>query len=651
MSRRSPNGSPRFSVVVATSVPLVVAIALLAAPLPARAEEAKDEEEKPEEVVVTATRIETPPSQVGSSVTIIRREDIERRKQPTVVELLRTVPGLHVVQAGPRGGQASVFIRGAKSEHTLVLIDGVEMNDPMTPGRSFDWAHLTTDNVERIEVLRGPQSTLYGSDAVGGVINIITRRGKGKPSLSFSTEAGSHRTFRESLSVLGATPLLNYAIGASRLDTDGISSASRRNGNFEDDNYRNTSFSAKLGFTPAENLDVDVIARCIKTRAGIDNSYGVMDDPNYWADTEQRFLRAQGRLKLFDGRWEQTFGVSYTGHERRTHNGPDAAHPGEFERSRYLGDILRFDWQHTLRLHRTNTVVFGLETEEETGKGSYLSQWGPSPFPRQSARTTSFYAQDQISLWDRWFTTIGFRHDDHEQFGSELTYRVASTYHLRETGTRIRGSVGTGFKAPTLFQLYAPYYGNPDLQPEKSKGCDIGIEQDLFGGILTLDATAFRNRYKNLIDYSFVTWSYLNVGKARSSGVELGATLRPRDDLWFRASFTRTSTEDETTGQALLRRPKNKAALEANYRILKGTNLNLSALYVGPRADVDATSWPATRVKLQSYVLVNLAVTHDVTKNLQVFGRIENLLNERYEEVKGYGTPGIGFFAGLRGSF
>ncbi|MBM4033194.1 MAG: TonB-dependent receptor [Planctomycetes bacterium] len=611
----------------------------------------KTKEEEPQEVVVTATRIETPYEQVGSSVTVISRQEIERRRQTMVAELLRAVPGLDVVRTGTKGGETAVFIRGAKSDHTLVLIDGVEMNDPMSPGRSFDWAHLTTDNVERIEVIRGPQSTVYGSDAIGGVINIITRRGKGPPTVTLTSEAGSHYTFREGLSVLGATPLFNYAVAASRFDTKGISSAAREDGNFEHDGYRNTTFSAKLGFNPAENFAVDIIARCIDTWAELDNSFGVMDDPNYTARTRQHFLRAQGRLTLFDGLWEQRFGVSYTDHHRAYRNRPDPAHVGEFERGSFDGDILRFDWQHNLHLSETNTLTFGFETEEERGKSRYASQWGPSPFPEESARTNSFYVQDQFSIGDRFFAVVGARYDDHERFGSKWTYRAAPTYIIKETGTRLKASYGTGFKAPSLFQLYAPFFGNPNLQPEESKGWDLGAEQQLLGGLLTLDATYFRNKFKNLIDYSFVTSSYFNVGEAEAKGVELGATVRPCDNLFIRASYTHTDTEDKATGQKLLRRPEHKAALEANYRLLKRTNLNLSAAYVGRRKDIDARGWPATRVTLDDYLLVNLAVSHDINDNVQVFGRIENLLDAHYHEVTGYGALGIGFFVGLRATF
>jgi len=617
-------------------------------------------EEAPEQLVVTATRLETPARRVGSSITVITRREIEQKKAPTVLELLRTVPGLDVVRSGPAGGQSSVFLRGAKSEHTLVLVDGVEMNDPITPGRSFDWAHLTTDNVERIEVLRGPQSTLYGSDAIGGVINIITRKGKGKPRVTITAEAGSRHTFRESLSVLGSTPVFRYAISTSRFQTDGISAAERRDGNREKDGYRNTTCSARLGFTPAENFDVDLIFRRMRGKADLDNFGGPGgDDPNYTSDTRQHFVRAQGRLRLLGGDWVQKFGLSLSDHHRTTRNNPDAAHPLDLERSAYDGQIVRFDWQHDFRLHDTNTLTVGFETERESGKSRYHSDgaWGPydSAFPRKTARTDSIYVQDAIALFDRFFATVGLRYDHHEQFGSQLTWRVAPTLVFPETGTRIKGSVGTGFKAPTLFQLYDPLYGNPALRPEKSRGCDFGVEQDLFGGMVTLDATCFRNKFDDLIDFVFAGWSgsYQNVSKAESKGVELGATVRPTDNLTLRATYTYTHTEDKATGLQLLRRPKHKAGLEVNWRVLKTTNVHLSAAYIGPRKDLffDNTTFTSSRVTLGSYVLVNLAVSHDVTKNIQVYGRIENLLDQHYQEVKGYGAPGIGFFGGVRGTF
>lgn len=634
---------------------LAVPCALAAEPAEdsAKAEEKKGKDE--ERIVVTATRLETPYEQVGSSTTVITRADIERSQKRTVVDLLRSVPGLDVIQAGGPGGTASVFIRGAKSEHTLVLIDGIEANDPSTPGRSYDWCHLTSDNIERIEVIRGPQSTLYGSDAIGGVINIITRKGTGKPSFYFSTEAGSFRTFKETLGASGSQGPFNFAVDLSRFDTRGISSAGKRYGNHEKDGYENTSFSSHFGYKASDNLDFDVFLRCIHGEAELDNFGGPYgDDPNYTSESRQRFFRTQGRLLLLNGLWEQKFGVSCSDHHRSTRNDPDAAHPGELERSSYDGRILKLDWQHNFYLHDTNTLTLGAETEEERGKSRYHSEsfWGPfdSNFDEQTARTNSFYAQDQIRLWDCFFTTVGFRRDDHSTFGGKTTYRVASSYLVKATGTRFKGSVGTGFKAPALFQLYSAY-GNPALQPEESKGCDFGVEQDLFGGVLTLGATCFHNEFTNLIDYNLATWLYENVAQATSKGVELTATVRPIADLTLRASCTHTDTEDKATGRELLRRAKHRAALDASYRLFKKLNLNLGVACVGERSDMDFSTWPATRVTLGSYVLVNCGVSYDISDNFTVFGRVENLLDRRYEEVKGYGTPGVGVFAGVRARF
>jgi vitamin B12 transporter len=617
--------------------------------------EKKAKEEKTEEIVVTATRIETPSREVGSSVTVITNQQIEERQNTTVLEVLRTVPALDVVQLGGPGGQTSVFIRGAKSEHTLVLIDGIEMNDPMEPGRSYDFANLTTDNIERIEIIRGPQSTLYGSDAIGGVINIITKRGKGRPSGFVSAEGGSFNTFREKAGFSGSNKWANYSLGISRLDTDGISAANKKDGNHEKDGYGNTSISTKLGVTPAENFDADFVLRYIKAKADIDNYGGVGgDDPNNTTDSEQLFSRTQARLSLFNDLWEQKLGFSLTDLDRDYRNDTDADHPADLSRDSYNGQTLKLDWQHNLYLHETNTLTLGVETEKEKGESDYYSEsaWGPytSTFKKKTARTTGYYLQDQVKLWDSWFTTLGVRIDDHSRFGSETTYRIASAYLVRQTGTKFRGTYGTGFKAPTLYQLYSQY-GDKNLDPEESTGWDIGVEQSLFDKKLILGATYFSNEFDELIDFESGTSKYINVAEAEARGVEVFVSARPIDDLTFQASYTYTDTEDKATGKDLLRRAKNKLGFDVNYRFIGKGNVNLDLVYVGKRNDNDYSTWPAKRVELNDYVLVNLAASYDITKNIQIFGKAENLLDEDYEEVKGFGTPGISAYAGVKLSF
>jgi len=625
----------------------------------AEQQESEDSAEQPVEdvgdIVVSATKLETPSREVGSSLSVITREQLQRRQTRTVADALKTVQGLHVVETAGPGQTTSVFMRGAKSEHTLVLIDGVEMNDPISPGRAFDFADLTTENIERIEVLRGPQSTLYGSDAMGGVINIITKKGKGKPGGFVSAEAGSFSTFRERAHASGSYKWLDYSLGFSRLDTDGISAAEEGAGNDEEDGYGNTSISAKLGITPTEMFNVDTMVRYTDALVELDNFGGVGgDDPNHESDQEELFLRTEAELSLFDELWEQELGFSLTDYDRDVRNDTDLAHPNSLSQSSFDGRIVQFDWQHNLYLHETNTLTLGLETEEERGESDFFSQSSfgttSTSFAEETARTNSAYIQDQIRLWDSFFTTVGARLDDHEDFGSETTYRVAPAYVFKETGTKIKGSYGTGFKAPTLYQLFSQY-GNSNLDAEESTGWDAGVEQSLFEEKLTLGATYFSNEFDDLIDFNTGTSSFRNVAEAETDGIELSADYRPIEKLTTGLTYTYTDTEDESTGEELLRRADNKVTFDIGYDVLENWQVNLQIVYVGERDDMDFSTWPASRVELDDYALVNLASSYQVTEHTELFGRIENLFDEDYQEVKGFGTPGIGAYGGVKVSF
>ena len=608
-----------------------------------------------EQVTITATRIETPVAQVASSVTVITRQQIEERKADAVADVLRDVPGLDVVQTAGPGSTTSVFIRGANSEHTLVLIDGVEANDPFTPARTFDFGALTTDNIERIEIIRGPQSTLYGSDAIGGVINIITRKGKGAPTGYASFETGSFGTFREAAGISGSSGLIDYSIGLSHLDDTGISQAdSHMPGNHEKDGYHNTTLSGRVGWAPSDVFRLDLTTRVVDAHGDLDNFGGPFgDDPNYTFSAQELFTRLQGTFSLLDGKWESKLGVSFTDFSRDYDNPTDHAHPLDSLFAKYRGELVKFDWQNDFYLADWNTLTFGLETQEEIGKDHSVSTSSFGPFveaiPEKTARTNSAYIQDQINIGNRFITTLGVRDDDHEQFGSKVTYHVASSYLFPSTGTRLKATYGTGFKAPTLYQLFSPY-GNPALLPEQSTGWDAGVEQSLLKDKVLLGVTYFKNEFKNLIDFGPM-FSFINVGQAEAKGIEASATWRPCADVTVRASYTRQRTEDKATGLELLRRPCNKAGLDVNWRVRKDTNLNLAVAQVGPRADTNFNAFPSSRVKLGSYTLVNLAATHDLSKRVQLFGRVENLLDQRYEDVFGFGTPGIGVFGGVKVTF
>ncbi|MBT5876165.1 MAG: TonB-dependent receptor, partial [Candidatus Latescibacteria bacterium] len=463
-------------------------------------------------VVVTATRTEVSVKELGSSITVISATDIDRSQQTTVLDALRSAPGLDIVQSGGAGKLTSLFLRGSDAGHTLVLIDGVEMNDPVSVGRTYNFSDLPVDNIDRIEVLRGPQSTLYGSDAIGGVVNIVTRRGTGRPSMRLSTMGGSLGTLRGYGRVAGGTSQYHYSMGLSWLNVGGISAASETKGNTEPDSHRNATVSGRVGFTPNDRLGLDLVFRSIDTASDIDNGGGVgQDDPNNRQDSRQIFVRPEVSLKLWDRRWLQTFGYAFSDHDRQNKNPTDASHPVDSSESTFKGRIHQLHWQNTLHFHENSTLTFGAETEEEQGNSTFRSDgaFGPfeSIFAAQAARITGYYIQNQFQYQNMVFLTAGARLDDHSIYGNQGTYRVAPAVFVAKTGTRLKGSYGTGFKAPSLFQLYSSF-GNPTLQPGESKGWDAGIEQYGWHERVGFGATYFRNDFTNLIDFDNNRFTY-----------------------------------------------------------------------------------------------------------------------------------------------
>ncbi|MGA1844743.1 MAG: TonB-dependent receptor plug domain-containing protein [bacterium] len=606
------------------------------------------------EVVVTATRMETPAREIASSYSVVSGEDMDTAQSRAVIEALRDIPGLDPVQVGGLGGNSNIKIRGAETRHTLVLIDGVEVNDPISIDRSSNFSGLLIDNIDRIEVLRGPQSALYGSDAIGGVINIITQKGEGDPKVSLSNEMGSFDSYRGALRISRGTDLMNYSIGLSRYYTDGISAAAKEYGNTERDGYENTTASARLGLTPTQEFGVDLMVRHIDAEGDMDNSGGTDgDDINYVFTTHQSFLKIEPRLSLFDMRWNQKLGFSYAKHQRHYSNGTDPNHPADLSQNSYESDMVSFNWQHDIEIHPSHTLTIGLlEYEEERGQYQEYSEsiWGPYADSKDdlTARTVGCFLQDHITLDDRFVATLGVRVDDYKSFGTEETYRIASAYRVNTMGTRLKASYGTGFKAPSLYQLYSPLYGSPALEPEKSYGWDCGIEQGVWNDKVVTGITFFRNRFREMITFDWDTWKYENIQKARSQGIECMLSARPADDLTLKGSYTYTDTEDLSTGESFLHRARNRFSLGADYALAEKGTAHLEVRYVGRRYDNDYSTSPATRIILREYVLVNLSASYSVTESFQVFGRVDNLLDERYEEVKGYGTPGINGFAGFR---
>jgi vitamin B12 transporter len=630
------------------------------AELPTSAQEMDD-------LVVTATRLATPRGEVASSVTVISAEDIQRRQYRSVPQALRSVPGLHVVQTGGPGQQTSVFMRGANSNHTLVLIDGVEATDPSSPAGAVDFSNLWLDNIERIEIVRGPQSTLYGSDAIGGVIHITTRRGAGKLHGAGKLEGGSDNTFNQQASAAGSADRVNYSFGVTHVDTDGDSVTPRRLRKgvaAEDDNSENWTTSARLGMAVSDTLEVTLYGRYIDSETDLDPELfdptfgsGTTEDRDARLDQTEYLLRGEAKAQLLDGLWEATLSTSYSDFDRKNRN--DRQSPTEtLTRTKFDGDKLKFELKNDFYPVDAHILTLGLETEKENMDSGGFSDFGGFFVGEETdadARNNAAYAQDQFSYRQRIFGTVGMRYDDHDDFGSELTYRIAPVYVHRETDTRLKASVGTGFKAPTLFQTdgFTPnnfgsfYRGNPNLDPEKSFGWEIGFEQMLWGERLSFGVTWFKSDIDDLMQVVFDPFfnsTYENIDEADIRGAETFIRVQPLESLAVHLDYTYTDAEDDDTGERLLRRPKHKLDLDVEFRPLSRASINLAVNYVSDYKDISRVS--SGIIKGDDYAVLDVAADYQLNKQWRLFGRVENATDEHYEPADGFQASDRGLFAG-----
>jgi len=639
------------------------ALFMLACGLPTVAGESQDKAVQPirYDLVVTATRMETPGREVASSVTVITNEELVRTRRSTVLDALRDVVGLWVSQNGGPGATASLSIRGANNEHTLVLLDGVELNDPINPSRSYDLAHLSLNLVEKVEVLRGPQSPLYGSDAMGGVINIITRKGRGRPRLVLSSSGGSYASWNGDFSLAGSSGRADYALGLSYARTAGFSAASDLYpGNTEKDGYRNLTLSGRLGFAVRKNIDLDVMVRSVFARTEIDNFGGPYgDDPTSVQHYDATLARVQARGLFLGNRWEQKLTASWTRSNRDLTNTPDVGHPFESEQGTFGSGLVRLDWQNNVFLSVSQTLTAGADLGWERGRSDYVSDSAGSAyqsfFPLERARAVGFYVQDQWKFRESFYVTAGARLDFHSRTGAALTYRIAPAYIINRTATKFRATLGTGFKSPSLYQLFAPPtawgpIGNPGLRPERVIGWDVGVEQDLVRDRLRAGLTFFQDSFRNLIDFDTLQ-GYLNIGRARTRGLEISLESRPGgpdEFLTFRTSYARLAARNEVSGTPLLRRPRDKFSAELGARIFKQVDLTASVIYVGRRTDRDFSVFPTEDAELPGYVLLGAILSTSANSALDFYVRLDNILNARYEAIWGYGTPGFSLTGGFR---
>lgn len=607
------------------------------------------------EVLVTATRTATSSIKLASSYTLINSGEITAKQKLSVIDLLREVPGLSVTQSGGTGTMSNVFLRGANPYHTLVILDGAVLNDPSSPSGAYDFSSLSADNIERIEIVRGPQSTLYGSDAIAGIINIFSQRPVEGFKLRFNAETGSNNLYKGNFSALGAAGRFSYSINYMKLKTDGISAASSRYGNNEKDAFENNVFSSNLGFNILPNLKAGIIYRYTKSKGDLDQNEKLGDDPNFITDFEEHLIRGTVNSEFIKDKWESIIGFSNVRKISHTIDGKDAAHPDVASNSFNNATRTKFDWQNNLRFAADNEITLGVETEVERANSNNFSEsaWGPyaTEFSGQSIRTTGIYLQDQFTAFGSLNGTVGLRYDNNEKFGGQFTFRIAPAYLFAGTGTKIKATYGTGFKAPSLFYLFDPMFGNIDLKPEKSIGWDAGVEQYLFNYRLSAGVTYFRISFEDMfgMDKNYKT---INVNKAETSGIETFINYSIPESFSVKLNYTYTYAVDKSQESAekdlrLIRRPMHKASLEANYIPLSGLNLNCSVIYTGAREDKDFSGWTTVRVTLPDYTLVNLAASYRVSSFATLNARMENIFDKYYEDILYYGTMGRNFSVGI----
>ncbi|MDT8395201.1 MAG: TonB-dependent receptor [bacterium] len=625
---------------------LVTAVVVTALIFPGIAlSETRPDEDVPE-VVVTATRLETPADEVSGTILVISAEELEKKQARTVADVLKGLPGIDLVNQGGAGKASSVLLRGGDTRFTLVLVDGVEVNDPSNPERTYDFAHMSTEDIERIEVLFGPQSTLYGSDAIGGVIQIITKKGTGDPHVDLSVEGGSFGTRRGSVSARGSRGRTAWSLSASKMETDGISAAAEADGNTERDGYGNVTFSGRLEQEIGSGGNLQLNIRSVDATNELDHSGGPGgDDPNYTGDA--RHLVLDARLALFLAEmWESTFSVSRSAHDRHDLNRPDPVRDFLME-LKFEGRSEKAEWINNLYLGENSVLTVGVDSEKETGSSSYYSsEFEPytSTLDETSATINGVFLQEQYKAVSGMTVTLGVRADDHSDFGGETTWRAGFSVPV-SGATRFRAVYGTGFRAPSIDQLFNPDYGSPDLEAERSAGWDVGLETAL-GSKATASLAWHQTRYDNLIawydpDGDPYTWDggYQNVSEAKTEGVDLSVAARAgMFSMGLNGSLLRT---EDDQGEQLLRRPRTRFGAQLGFDPSERASLELAAVRVGERKE-----WGD--VTLEEYTLVDLAASYQITDRVELTGRVQNLLDEEYEEAAGYGVPGRAAYVGIK---
>ena len=608
------------------------------------------------ELVVTATRSTQPIEKVGVSITVLTSETIKASQATTAVELLTQTPSVSYSRNGGPGSATSLYIRGAETQHTVVLIDGVKLNDPSSTQGGFNSGNLLIGDVSRIEVLRGAQSTLWGSQAIGGVINMVTA----EPSQAFESNASIEGGARDSAffraGAGGIADRLTWRLAGSYYTTDGFSSYAPGK---EKDGYQNTGLSGRVRLAFSEAVSAEV--RSVYSR-GKNDFDGFNTDSAEFGRTEELVIYAGLNFALLDGRWNNRIAYGYTDTDRENINPVRVAVPLTFEST---GKNKRWEYQAAFAISETFTASFGAESERSRMGTRSPNGGAPNPaFRTGRVGVDSVYGQLQVEVVPGLTLTGGLRYEDHDAYGSHTLGQVSAAWALNEGDTIVRASFGQGFRAPGLYELYSEY-GNLDLNPEKFDSWDAGVEQRFLGGKAKVLATVFAREADNEIRFfscsfgatdafcnpggAFRFGYYKNIQKTEAKGLELIGRFEATDRLTLTGNYTYTESENASGGNAgkqLTRRPKNLANLSATYRWPIGLSTTVAARHVSKTFNNEANT-----VKVSSYTLIDLRASYPINETLEVYGRVENAFDEDYQTILNYGTPGRGAFVGVRAKF
>lgn len=602
-------------------------------------------------IVVTATRYESSVSKEGKAITVVTEDEIKRSGKKTLADVLETVAGVTVTRYGTEGSLSYVYIRGSKSGNVLIMIDGVKISDPMSIGNMYDISSIMTSDIERIEIVKGAMSSIYGAEASGGVINIITKKGKDR-KVVIKGEIGSNKSFAESVSVSDYNGTSSFYFSGSHYKTDGISSAKKRGtSDFDSDSFENITASGKMESKLSDKASI--LFSMNYTDSKLDSDDGSFeDDPNNIYTSKLFTSRGEFSHSLFKW-WNYKLGASCMSFVRENIDPADSIDTTENSVYTYNGSNYRLDFSNKFNLFDINVLTVGFDLVNDKGRSTsaYYDDWSSansiSIFNDKSIFTRSFFVHDSLTLFDILNINAGARLDDNDVFGQHWTWDSSASIIVPATGTKFHGSTGTGFRAPSLFELYGQWGGNKNLNPEKSFVYDGGIYQELFGGDFFFDLTYFVQEYKDKIIW--ISSKYDNLeGKVKNSGVELSSGIKILSFLRANYSYTYIKYDETNDSSATLKRPAHKHAASVTVIPLEGLDITASYIYSDERKDVyyDPATWSQSIVTLASYHKFDLNIRYSLNDTVTFTFKGENLTDEDYMETYGYNTKGRSFYGG-----